>query len=85
MAHKSTILAAVVLGLIFVSFAAIDLVPPLVGCDVKGNISVDTRERIYHVQGQKYYPQAKVNLLRGERWFCSEDAARKAGWRKSSI
>ncbi|WP_441338289.1 sunset domain-containing protein [Mesorhizobium sp.] len=24
-----------------------------------------------------------MNLLKGERWFCSEEAARKAGWRAS--
>jgi hypothetical protein len=57
--------------------------PPLVGCTVKGNISVNTGERIYHVPGQKFYSETQISPLKGERWFCSEEAAREAGWRKS--
>lgn len=53
-----------------------------IGCDIKGNVS-DSGERIYHVSGQKYYGETVINPLRGERWFCSEEAARKAGWRKA--
>lgn len=53
------------------------------GCDIKGNISIDTGERIYHLPGQKYYRQTRISLRHGERWFCSEADAREAGWRKS--
>jgi hypothetical protein len=81
---KSTTKAAIILGLIFVSFAAIDFAPPLFGCGVKGNISV-TGERIYHTPGQEYYSQTRINLLKGEKWFCSEASARAAGWRKARI
>jgi hypothetical protein len=49
---------------------------------VKGNIS-STGERIYHVPGQKVYEETKISSRRGERWFCSEEEARTAGWRKS--
>lgn len=56
---------------------------PLAGCTVKGNISTTSGERIYHLPGQKYYTQTRIDWLRGERWFCSEEAARAAGWRKS--
>jgi len=59
--------------------------PPLVGCGIKGNISVDTGERIYHVPGQKYYRETRIDLMKGERWFCSETAARAAGWRRSRV
>ena len=52
-------------------------------CSIKGNISINTGERIYHVPGQKYYPQTKVSPEYGERWFCSEAEARQAGWRKA--
>jgi hypothetical protein len=52
---------------------------------VKGNISFNTREKIYHVPGQEYYWQTRINWLNGERWFCSEMAARQAGWRKSRV
>ena len=55
------------------------------GCNVKGNISVRTGERIYHVPGQRYYSATRVNWLRGERWFCSEAEARRAGWRRSRV
>lgn len=51
-------------------------------CNIKGNIS-RKGQRIYHVPGQKYYQQTQINERQGERWFCSEDEARKAGWRKA--
>ena len=53
-------------------------------CAIKGNIS--TRgERIFHVPGQKYYAAARISPRKGERWFCSQSEARRAGWRKSTI
>ena len=64
---------------------AVEFGPPLVGCSVKGNISIDTGERIYHVPGQKYYAATSIDLWNGERWFCSEEAARAAGWRKARL
>ena len=42
-------------------------------CNIKGNISVNTGERIYHVPGQEYYSETIISPLKGERWFCSED------------
>lgn len=54
------------------------------GCNIKGNVS--TRgERIYHVPGQKYYDETRISASHGERWFCSEDEARAAGWRRSRV
>jgi hypothetical protein len=53
------------------------------GCNIKGNISIETGERIYHVPGQKFYQQTRISPEHGERWFCSGDEARRAGWRKS--
>ncbi|MGR9204097.1 sunset domain-containing protein [Rhizobium leguminosarum] len=53
-------------------------------CRIKGNISINTGERIFHVPGQKYYAQTKISPKYGERWFCSEFEAWAAGWRKSS-
>ena len=52
-------------------------------CTIKGNISINTGERIFHVPGQRYYAQTKISPQYGERWFCSEFEARAAGWRKS--
>jgi hypothetical protein len=53
------------------------------GCDIKGNVSIDSGERIYHVPGQRYYDETVIRQAYGERWFCSEAEARRAGWRKS--
>lgn len=54
-------------------------------CRIKGNISIDTGERIYHVPGQKYYTSTRIDHAYGERWFCSEAEAKSAGWRRSGI
>lgn len=54
-------------------------------CDIKGNVSIDTGERIYHVRGQKHYEQTRIRPEYGEEWFCSEAEARAAGWRKSRV
>jgi len=53
-------------------------------CNIKGNIS-SSGEKIYHMPGQRYYNQTAIDELKGEKWFCSEDEAVQAGWRKSKI
>lgn len=58
---------------------------PPAGCRIKGNISVHTGERIYHVPGQRYYAATQIDLRKGERWFCTEAQAIYAGWRKSKV
>jgi hypothetical protein len=52
-------------------------------CNIKGNISYEDKEKIYHVPGCEYYEQTVINEDKGERWFCSETEARNAGWRKA--
>lgn len=52
-------------------------------CDIKGNVSISTGERIYHVPGGRYYNSTVINPRYGERWFCSEEEAINAGWRRS--
>lgn len=52
-------------------------------CLIKGNISVSSGERIYHVPGGQYYDRTKISPSKGERWFCSEAEAQAAGWRRS--
>jgi hypothetical protein len=52
-------------------------------CEIKGNISLRTGERIYHLPGQQYYEQTVIDPAAGERWFCTEAEARANGWRKS--
>ena len=51
-------------------------------CQIKGNINRNG-ERIYHVPGAKDYGRTRIEESKGERWFCSEDEALKAGWRRS--
>lgn len=52
-------------------------------CLIKGNISYYGGKKIYHVPGQKYYSVTQINEAAGERWFCTEEEAIAAGWRKS--
>jgi micrococcal nuclease len=49
---------------------------------IKANIS-SSGERIYHVPGQQFYNQTQIDEASGERWFCTEQQAMDAGWRKS--
>ncbi len=62
------------------SFFAVSLASD---CRIKGNISIKTGERIYHVPGQQHYDITRISQQYGERWFCSEQEARQAGWRKA--
>ena len=55
-------------------------VPPPWDCPIKGNIN-SKGERIYHVPGGRWYGRTMIDPGRGERWFCTEDEARRAGWR----
>ena len=50
---------------------------------IKGNISLSTGEKIYHVLGGYYYDATVIDESKGERWFCTEAEAVAAGWRKS--
>lgn len=45
-------------------------------CEIKGNDS-----GIYHLPGSASYNRTKIDELKGERWFCTEEEAKAAGWR----
>lgn len=49
------------------------------GCPIKGNIS--SGGRIYHRPGQRDYAATRINPAKGEGYFCSEAAAKAAGFR----
>jgi len=51
-------------------------------CTIKGNIN-SKKEKIYHVIGCGSYNQTVINESQGELWFCSEEEAVSAGWRKA--
>lgn len=53
-------------------------------CKIKGNVSVGSGDKIFHVPGQRDYILTKIRRDYGERWFCSEKDARDAGWRKAT-
>ncbi len=56
-------------------------VPPP-GCTIKGNLSVGGN-KIYHLQTQTSWPGIRIQVERGERWFCNEQEAVSNGYRKS--
>ncbi len=52
------------------------------GCPIKG--FVRSRSRIYAMPWSEDYDQRNIKTVKGERWFCSEDEARAAGFRALS-
>ncbi|PZP67768.1 MAG: hypothetical protein DI604_20445 [Delftia acidovorans] len=52
-------------------------------CQIKGNVSVSTGERIFHSPGQLDYSATRIDYLKGERWFCTEADAMAASWRQA--
>jgi hypothetical protein len=38
-----------------------------------------------HVPGQRYYDKTQIDESRGERWFCTEQEAVGADWRKANV
>lgn len=49
------------------------------GCPIKGNIS--DNGHIYHTPWSRHHAGTKIDVEKGERWFCSEADAIKAGFR----
>jgi endonuclease YncB( thermonuclease family) len=52
------------------------------GCVIKGNINRNG-EHIYHLPFQQFYSRTKIDESKGERWFCTEQQAQEAGWRRA--
>ena len=48
-------------------------------CLIKGNIN-SKGEKIYHLPGSSSYDSTKIDTSQGERWFCTEYDAIRAGW-----
>ena len=53
-------------------------------CLIKGNVN-SKGERIYHPPGCRYYNATVIDPNRGERWFCTENEAIAAGWRRTKV
>ena len=54
--------------------------PPDPSCAIKGNVN-SKGERIYHTPSSRSYNNTDVKPEEGDRWFCTEDEARAAGFR----
>ncbi|MGI2903193.1 sunset domain-containing protein [Tolypothrix sp. VBCCA 56010] len=53
------------------------------GCNIKGNISINTGAKVYHVPGTEDYESTVIDPTRGEKWFCTESEAIASSWRKA--
>lgn len=51
-------------------------------CVIKGNINLQG-EKIYHMIGCASYDKTVIDESAGEKWFCTEQEALDAGWRKA--
>jgi len=51
-------------------------------CPIKGNVSA-SGERVYHMPWDRSYAATRISTAKGERWFCDEADAEKAGWRRA--
>jgi len=60
-----------------------DMGPAKAECDIKGNISTGEFGKTYFLTGCNNYAQVKVDTARGEKYFCSEAEAVKAGFVKA--
>lgn len=56
--------------------------PPVQDCVIKGNVNRQG-DRIYFLPGNSAYGKVKMDKGLGERWFCTEQEAEAAGWRKA--
>ena len=54
--------------------------PPDPSCAVKGNVNSEG-EKIYHTPGQRDYQRTDIRPEEGDRWFCTPEEARAAGFR----
>lgn len=52
-------------------------------CRIKGNVSTrNGNKKIYHCPNFPDYSKTEVNKNEGDRWFCTEEEAIAAGFRK---
>jgi len=53
------------------------------GCVIKGNISIETGNKLYHLPGMEDYESTVIDSASEERWFCTESEAIADGWRRA--
>lgn len=86
----ASIIVIVVIGLFtFIEPRTPSKVPPIVtmitkpDCVIKGNISISTGNKLYHLPGMEDYDATVISPEKGERWFCTEAEAISQGWKKA--
>lgn len=52
-------------------------------CNIKGNVSYNSRTKVYYLPSCGRYNDVEINANYGERWFCSEQEAINAWWIKA--
>ena len=52
------------------------------GCPIKGYVRASNRT--YAMPWSTGYEDGKIRTVKGDRWFCSEEEARSAGFKLSS-
>jgi hypothetical protein len=53
-------------------------------CRIKGNLDRDKKSWVYLLPECSYYDVTVIEKFQGERWFCTEKEAQKAGFTKFS-
>ena len=53
------------------------------GCFIKGNISMSSGRKLYHIPGMKDYGKTVIDKTKGEKWFCTESEAIASGWTRA--
>jgi cold shock CspA family protein len=53
-------------------------------CNIKGNISYPSGEKLYHKPGYRDYAEVDIFENEGEKWFCTEQEAINAGFRDAA-
>jgi len=71
-------------GLLAVAMVAWIYWPKSAPCLIKGNIN-EKGTKIFHQPGDMFYDKTVIDESKGERWFCSPEEAKDAGWRHSSV
>ena len=56
---------------------------PQSDCFIKGNISINSGKKLYHLPGMDDYDSTNIEPVHGERWFCTEAEASASGWQKA--
>lgn len=60
--------------------ACTDIAPPNPECAIKGNHDLDRNAYVYLTPDCPYYTQVQIKRFEGDRWFCTVEEAKAAGF-----